>query len=841
MKYIFIKTLLVHLIFTQKTDASGMSPKRREIYTFTAKQEQDNFITEFEDEITSGTGTSTTLGGGDVVVDSHEREGGQSEYEKVSEYMNLAVAGDHLDWNVLPASEMPTGSSGTDRITGHYTKIRVPVLYGEEEAARYGVGDREVFFEIYMRKYYWGHLDTTRPIRHVILVAGGPGEPGTAWLNRLNRLSKQYDRDNLIFHVSDHRGVHRSRDVVELISRETSATGRRGISWRRINRPQHLNERDWLRNVEEFEAKVGYPLVGMTCSNGARDLALISMVLKRHLTQPHDGAKFYLHAQSYGTQLSTRTLNILPNFYAAVLFEGLATMELVRESARADYGILSACAEDPACAQMYRTSSKTSVGGLVQLESVFDLKKLLAGMEQSSHNRRCRDRFLAGMRGAVYSATISFWSALHLSLYEMLADDFINPYTGTQGNFYPGMLVLPLIRDMYYCTDFGRFERQVEKFVEVLLTSVRGQEKSTKKKDSSEKINTLSRSDKITYKSINTSSNPFKSKPGVDDGSASNGSYFVQTYINAHEAFDMQGMQRSAESGYCDRPDQKNLLNQCPIWREQVRKIEKLRDLTKSFDGKKKRNRVRIVDKFEGKAKVKGDEEDEESSSDDEEEEGKAQYKSDMNKSHRKKSKKKNKSKKKKYKSVEYSFFKDIKWTRKVKDEEELNPLKSEVNQLKSEVNQLKSEVNPLKGHKTTTSTTSTTSSTTTSTSSSSHKRFYYDVDSLAYAVPKSDTTRIFVSMGTLDVKTPLLAARRLFSAMGAPGKRLFELPNVAHSPGPCRSEILRAFTAVGATRQTETLARVDECLQGIKRERKLDWGLEHVNGIDKNDWTGVR
>ena len=56
---------------------------------------------------------------------------------------------------------------------------------------------------------------------------------------------------------------------------------------------------------------------------------------------------------------------------------------------------------------------------------------------------------------------------------------------------------------------------------------------------------------------------PSKSKP-VDPKQHS--SYFVKAYINAHEAFDMRGMSAPSERGYCDKSNQGDLVNQCPIW-----------------------------------------------------------------------------------------------------------------------------------------------------------------------------------------------------------------------------------------------------------------------------------
>ena len=35
-----------------------------------------------------------------------------------------------------------------------------------------------------------------------------------------------------------------------------------------------------------------------------------------------------------------------------------------------------------------------------------------------------------------------------------------------------------------------------------------------------------------------------------------------------------------SERGYCDKSNQGDLVNQCPIWRDQVRKIDTLKQLS---------------------------------------------------------------------------------------------------------------------------------------------------------------------------------------------------------------------------------------------------------------------
>lgn len=727
----------------------------------------------------------------------------------VEDYLETAIAGDALEWHSLPESEYPRAE--TSDLTAHHTTINVPLFYGND-AEKYGITSEKMkksFFAIYLRKYYWGNLDTSRPIKHVILVAGGPGESGQSWTAKLHKLSRQYGRSNLIFYVADHRGVYKSRDVVELITKETEK-GKSRTSWRRIRRNEQVSEKDWIKNVPEFERLVGYPLVVMTCSNAARDLALISLVIRKYnIRSAGVNARIYLHAQSYGTQVVTRTLNLLPNFYDGVLLEGLATMELVKESAKADFGILSSCAEDRKCSKQF---SVIGGGDLLSLRSPFDLRKLLEDMTQKSHNRACRDVFLTQFRSLVYSESIKFWDAIHLSFYELLADDFVNPYTGKHGNFYPGMLVLPFIRDMYYCRDVGKFSKQVEKIIEVIAISVRGLKQPYVKTPSA-----------------------VKSKP-VDPSQIS--SYFVQTYINAHEAFDMRGMSRADERGYCDRPHQPDLVNQCPIWKEQVRKLGVLMDLSeKTRKAPSVKTAVKKIDKrreklnkFEGKYKSASESSlssltstststsssaSEDDSSVDTSDSG-SFYKSFVRtiklftEKEKVKKNKKRKNKKKKKKDSGHDSI-GIKWLKQPKTE------KDEL------VDDHKS-----KGPKTNKS----------ASSLSFLRKYYYEMDDLAYEVPKTEKTKIFVTVGSLDIKTPLLEARRLLARIRSPLKILFELKNVAHSTEPCRGEIVRALvTDESEIDQSAALGVADECVRELGSQRKLDWELEDVKNIPKEDW----
>ena len=727
----------------------------------------------------------------------------------LEEFIETAVSGDSINWETLPESEMPH-SNPSDQLSAYFTHINAPLFYGKDQEEKYGIiGDqvKRSFFAIYLRKYHWGTLDTTRPVKHVILIAGGPGESGRSWTSKLSKLSRQYGRSNLVFYVPDHRGVYKSRDVVELITRQ-SDKGQTRTSWRRIKRNEQFSERNWIANVREFEKQVGYPLVSMTCSNGARDLALISLVIRKNLARTDN--KFYLHAQSYGTQLTTRTLTVLPDFYDGVLLEGLATMELVKETAKSDFGILSSCAEDRKCSQMFLKKSKSR--DTISLSSPFDLKKLLGGMTRRSQNKQCRDTFLDLMRGYVYSETISFWEAIHLSFYELLTDDFINTYTGSKKDFYPGMLVLPLIRDMYYCEDVERFQRQVLKMIEVISVSIRGLKQPYVKTPAA--------------KSKTADANQIRS-------------HFVQTYINAHEAFDMQGMSRASERGYCDRPDQSDLVNQCPIWREQVRKMKILQDLTGTPDlmpGSKTEKPTVIskktdkIDVFEGRYSDKPGDSTSSStsvststSSDDSGSFYKAikstiklfTFSRDKPKRGNKKKKKqqgrnssKNRKEKGRAKSSTGSESSEDKF-------EDISVEKQKQGKDKKHTTESKPQSKP-------------------------KRKYHYDMESdeLAYSIPSTEKTRIFVSVGSLDVKTPLLEARRFLARIRAPSKHLFELKNVAHSTDPCRAEIVHAMIADGVKEQIATLAAAEECVRELGRERKLDWQFEDVKSIPKGDWV---
>ena len=180
----------------------------------------------------------------------------------LEEFIETAVSGDSINWETLPESEMPH-SNPSDQLSAYFTHINAPLFYGKDQEEKYGIiGDqvKRSFFAIYLRKYHWGTLDTTRPVKHVILIAGGPGESGRSWTSKLSKLSRQYGRSNLVFYVPDHRGVYKSRDVVELITRQ-SDKGQTRTSWRRIKRNEQFSERNWIANVREFEKQVGYPLV----------------------------------------------------------------------------------------------------------------------------------------------------------------------------------------------------------------------------------------------------------------------------------------------------------------------------------------------------------------------------------------------------------------------------------------------------------------------------------------------------------------------------------------------------------------------------------------------------
>lgn len=808
--YLFLTLLLISNFHKNSASNSKKSHTEvQEIYSYHDRKIEERESADFEEILEAPIGSTIPVRPIPVAAVVSER---------IEDYFDLAISdGESLHWTQLPRSEMPKSESLD--VVGQFTTVNVPLFYGND-AEKLGIPESEwrgSFFAIYLRKYYWKTLDTSRPVNHVILVAGGPGESGKSWIDSLHKLSRQYGRKSTIFYVADHRGVYQSRDVVQLITKETDK-GHVRTSWRRKRRSESENEADWIKRVDEFEEAVGFPLVSMTCSNAARDLALISTIIKRHFMKSN--ARIYLHAQSYGTQVSTRALNLLPNFYDGVLLEGLATMELVKESAKADFGILSSCAEDRKCSQMF--SFERPEKDLLPLTGPFDLKHLLEGMAKRPHNRACRDIFLNAMRSSVYSDNVSFWDAIHLSFYEMLADDFTNPYTGDKGNFYPGILVPFLIRDMYYCSDSDRFSRQMTKFVEILAISVRGLETPYVKRPQK------------TGKSKDQT--PAKSKPS---DSKQISSYFVLSYINMHEAFDMKRMSTASERRYCDIPNQPDLVNQCPIWRAQVRKLEMLasiRGAKTTPSATKKPSRRSKLDKFEGKDKSSSSEEAGSSSDSDdyaESSNGSDSETAEANGLHKTielfkfSNDHRHKQHRKKHRGGTYKknrdFFEGIKWLRSQKSEKNENDIIT-TKSPKTKKGKDKTDSDRVKGKRG---------------EAGVHylKRYYYDLDELAYQIPSTEKTRIFVTVGSLDVKTPILEARRMLTQIRAPLKMLFELKNVAHATEPCRTEIIRAMIAADGTEREFAIGAADECVRELGSARKLDWELKDVKGIDRNDW----
>lgn len=825
-------------------------------------------------------------------------------------FVKTALTGNSINWYEIEGSK--------DDLIAHYTKIRVPVLY-DGDADKYGIRSQQVrnsYFELHLRKYQWGPLDPSKPVKHVLFVSGGPGESGQIWIKKLEKLSRQYRRSNAIFYISDHRGVFESKGIVELVDRQDGDSHTHRTSWKRINRNRDgLVESTWIHNVREFEQDIGYPLVAMSCSNAARDLAVISLAISKFNTNSPSAANlFYLHAQSYGTQVAVRTLILLPDFYDSVLLQGLASMELVRESGKSDFGILKACSDDRFCSRQMRRSSESSGSDtenetdaqvitkkdrgrkskLLSMSGPFDLKKLMEEMTSSSHNLKCRNHFHDQFTRHVYSARYTFSDCLNVALYELLADDFVNPYSATRsGRFYPGMLTLPLIRDMYYCEDFERFKRQVKKIIEVIATSVRGLDRPYVKSDKTKSSADINNDDYNAYNGTNNNTLTPLFHKGKHTDKLLHNSDFVQSYINLHEAFDMAGMTRPLEGSYCSESGPRgDLVNQCQIYREQVHKLKKLKEMTglkDKFDqnyyaemeevkkGKKaagghmigyedldidENGKKRTILEFTINENDDSDSEEDDtafrtvsSSGSSEEEEKKdiietneeleRKFKKSRNHHHHNSNKKHNK------KSKHRSGKNNAKWLKRkgnkyygivikpdelkskmikktIFDTETVTPDVDDVNvnvrfQSKTKTKEKEKE----KKHKTYTS----------SSVRKQKRKYYYEVDDLSYSTPSTSKTRIFVAVGSLDVKTPLLTALQQFQHFKAPFKTFFELEKVAHNTDHCSTEIIRAYTATEDTERKGSLQIAHDCVKELKKRRTLDWEFKDTVNLDKRDW----
>jgi pimeloyl-ACP methyl ester carboxylesterase len=701
--------------------------------------------------------------------------------------LEIAVNGEGLLWAEIPVAELnPLRGSGSRRYSAHYTHIYAPLLY-DSDADRYGITSTQVrnsYFQLYLRKFQWidDPVDEGKPVKHVLLVSGGPGESGDSWVHRIYQLFRDYGKSNVIFYVADHRGVYRSAGVAELRNRGDRR------SWRKVGPSERIREADWDKNVIAFEESAGFPVVAMSCSNAARDLSLITRVLKRYAIprtseQAHN---FYLHAQSYGTMVALRTLQLLPEAFDAVLLEGLASLEMVHESVKADYGILQACDEDATCRRLIRAPE-------AGIESAFDVRKMIKNMSKYSRNVSCRAYLHRQLGKHLYSSMLSFSDALQTVLYELLTDDF--PYANDRlSDRYAGMLALPFIKNLYFCTDEARFQRQVHLLIKEIKETVRGLEPSKSKTHSS-----------------------------VPD------SEFVRSYINVHEAFDLRAMKRNS---YCQHVEFEDLGHQCVIYRAQVRKMEAMKGLTgrqDRFSARAASARLQLDDSAEAEEDPvvrrdalaqdlkqnsrrvslnellveKDDADGDGSSSSDSDDEADSEetrahkilFKGTNHKPHHKHTRTRTRTRKHNRKAKnELSKFLGIK-----KDKGRSKHGKRSSLDRDSSSSSAAATTGIVLGN----------------------RRYYYDLDELAYELPTT-SARVYVVGGTLDMKTPSNTARRILDQIRAPQKHFFEVEKMGHTTHVCQGPIIQAFLAD----KKESMREAVRCLRQFREERKLDWAF---------------
>lgn len=714
-----------------------------------------------------------------------------------------AVNGSGLAWAEIPQSELATvlGSSPR-RYTAQYTTIYAPVLYGND-AEKYGITSQQVrnsYFALHLRKFKWKNEaeDPDEPIKHVLLVSGGPGESGDAFVQSIFKTFQKYGRKNLVLYVADHRGVYKSSNVIEKTDRR---------SFRAINKGR-IRETAWFNDVPAFEESIGYPVVAMSCTNAARDLALITRVIKRYIIPKSDASrhKIYLHAQSYGTLVALRTMQLLPNAYEAVLLDGLASMEMVEESARADYGILKACDDDRTCRERFLQDN--------HFESVYDIRKMMREMEANARNAPCRSYLSKQFRKSLYPESYSFTALLQSALYELLADDFaFDAQREVIAEEYAGMLVIPFIKNLYFCKNERQFRHQTDQIIRIIKEHIRGHAPSTKNK---------------SFLTVNKTKN----------GNGDTDSYFVSTYINLHEAFDMRGMKRS---NYCTRTGPvSDLGNQCALYQAYQHKLERLKQLTgrkdkfpnhSSSSGAEKAiktfytpdgdaevspvlRRTGVAQEiagitmamgkklsFGGEKLVRKKKAESVDSSSDSSDSSDSDYDDVV-------------------RLFSYGRHKHHKRDHNHKHNRSSKGTKGS----KSDVKQFLG-VKKNKSHaKMTIPIVSDEPALSASRSSTSKRRYYYDVDDLAYTLPMT-SARVYAIGGTLDIKTPINTARRIFSLIEAPHKRFFEVEKMAHTTRACSEEIYRAFLSGSK----ENIQRAEDCLRAFKVHRKLDWNFGGV------------
>ena len=245
---------------------------------------------------------------------------------------NLTASSETLIWKPVNT----TARIGIDSVWEAF--ILVPVDYEAEDSP---------LIPINIRKYQKSPSSNSKVQSNIWFLPGGPGQSSQT-LDVYMDLIVPLSPPGAVIYAMDHRGLGKSTPLVD--SKESQML--------------KANERnpEVLPAVLDKKQKQLGLLVPLTrvlrVENVARDLLKgVSMVKSQD--QPKS-SKNYLFSVSYGTVIARRAVQIQPDAFEAVIFDGLAALERIEISNEADRALEEFCDAIPNCRQKLESFPQNS-------------------------------------------------------------------------------------------------------------------------------------------------------------------------------------------------------------------------------------------------------------------------------------------------------------------------------------------------------------------------------------------------------------------------------------------------------------------------------------------------
>lgn len=245
---------------------------------------------------------------------------------------NLTASSETLIWKPLNV----TNGKGIDSAWEAF--ILVPVDYED---------DSSPLIPINIKKFQKSSKNSSGSQTNIWFIPGGPGQSSQI-LNVYMDLILKYSPAEAVIYAIDHRGLGKSTPL---------ANSREGEMLKENER----NPKVLSAVLERKQKQLGLlmPLTRvLRVENVARDL-LKGLSMVKSQDQPKK-SKNYLLSVSYGTLLARRAIQIQPEAFEAVIFDGLAALERIEISNEADRALEEFCNQLPNCRQQLELLPKKS-------------------------------------------------------------------------------------------------------------------------------------------------------------------------------------------------------------------------------------------------------------------------------------------------------------------------------------------------------------------------------------------------------------------------------------------------------------------------------------------------